>query len=156
MDQEKQMGFGLAGRSTNWNEFITFLTEDIFGSEICDLIRSHQPNLRAPGMDESLLAVQLEDWEWRLFDISDAVKNYLKDQGPFLPQAQVSSSARAASALNDLFWSEIKLRRPELWRADNIGIRVDESGSKVLVGFRNSGEGMSLGPFKFPGPYGSE
>ena len=156
MDQEKQMGFGLTARSTNWNEFITFLSDDFFGKEICDFIRKHRSNLKPPGENEKVFNIFLEDWEWRLFEVSDAVRDYLKEGGPFLPQTQFSSFARAGNAINDLFWSEVKLRHPELWRADNIGIRMDESGSKVLVGFRNSAEGMSLGPFKITGPFGAE
>ena len=156
MDQEKLTGPGLTARSATWHEFITFLTDDIFGKEICDSIRAHRPNLKPPGENEQVFDLQLEDWEWRLFETADAIREYLKDRGPFMPQARSAYLGRAANAILDIFWSEVKLRHPELWRPDSIGIRVDESGGKVLVGFRNSNEGMSLGPFKIMGPHGSE
>jgi hypothetical protein len=156
MDQEKQSEVGQSMRATNWHEFITFLTENIFGGEICDFVRSHRTNLKPPKPDEVPFNIILEDWEWRLFETYDAITDYLREQGPFIPQARMRSLARAGSAINDLFWSEVKLRHPELWRTDNVGIRMEESGMKVLVGFRNSNEMTSLGPFKIMGPFGSE
>jgi len=158
MDQEKQIGeLSLTARSTNWNEFITFLTDDIFDAEICDFIRNHRYSLKAPTENEAVLDVQIEDWEWRLFDTYKAVLDYLKDKGPYLPQNQEKGFSRTARALCDLFWSVIKLKRPVLWRSDNLGIRIDESGRRVLVGFNdNSMEGMSFGPFKIMGPFGPQ
>ncbi len=157
MDPQKQMGeFRFTARSATWNEFITFILDDIFGKEISDFVRAYQSKIKTVGERETTFDFALEDWEWRLFETADAVKAYLRNEGSFMPQYRFYSLGQVAQAMMEIFWSVIKLVHPELWRPDNIGVRLNESGEKVVVGFSNSNEGISFGPFKFVGPSGPQ
>lgn len=160
MDQEKQETVSpLTARSAAWHEFITFLTEDLFDKELRQFIREHMPKFKSlypVGPNQTTFNFRIEDWEWRLFEISDAIAAYLEDQGHFLTRAKYSSLAGLGRSLHDFFWAEIKLRRPELWKPGYIDIRTDELGTRVLVGFEKPIRAFSIGPITLPNPFGPQ
>jgi hypothetical protein len=114
--------------NTMWNSVLGFLSMELFGAEVTKAIEHHNFKGFPKKDEETVIDVELEDWEKKLFIITDAAIDYLRNHEEDLPVYQAKSFLRVANALREVFWSNLSLRHKEV-RNKDYGIR---EGLKVV------------------------
>jgi len=143
-------------RNAMWNSVLGFLSLELFGPDVVESVNKHIFKGYQKQKEEEIIDVELEEWEKRLFILTDAIMEFGNKNQDELPVYRAKAISRIADALREIFWANISLRHKEV-RNKSFGVRGTGNGGLIVVEVPKSREEnplegiLKMVPFPPPG-----